>query len=164
MLIVFVVSGFWHGANWTFVIWGFLHGAFYVAYDLLGLNRPDADKTPGGPSLIPSLRSQGAMALTFHLALIAWVFFRAASATEAMTILNKITSAVVNATVTAPDRMAVLWIIVLLAVEWVQRRHPHALKIEGLPRPIRWAAYYATAVVILLFAGLNYVPFIYFQF
>lgn len=157
---VFVVSGLWHGANWTFVIWGLLHGVFYCV-QWLAAGRTTTVASAERPGF--RLRRLVNMLVTFHLVLAAWVFFRADDVTDAVTVLQKIFTAPLT-TFVQPQRQAVIWIVVLLLVEWRQRHRQHGLDIAESPRAVRWAAYYATAAAILLFAQLDYVPFIYFQF
>ena len=104
------------------------------------------------------------IALTFALTCAAWVFFRAASIGDAVTILKKIA---IDITTTPPALMykhAAVWMVLLLAIEWFQREYANPLHLEGLPRPLRWSVYYALAGTIFMFAPLNYSPFIYFQF
>src|SRR5580765_1781683 len=103
VMIVFVVSGFWHGANWTFVVWGAIHGALYLLYAAAWPeSRRMAAETPGGERLMPSVATLLQMSLTFVLTSIAWVFFRAATVGESLTILKKIA---VDVTTTAPSLM-----------------------------------------------------------
>jgi alginate O-acetyltransferase complex protein AlgI len=95
---------------------------------------------------------------------VAWVFFRAASVSDGVTILKKIA---VDVTTTRPIflyKQAAIWIVLLLAVEWVQRHHANPLHIDRFPQPLRWSLYYAVGVAIFLFAPIHYTPFIYFQF
>lgn len=76
--IIFLVSGFWHGANWTFVAWGFIHALLFLPLLLLGTNRRhmgDSDEV----RWLPSVRELAQMSLTFLLVAVAWVFFRAPS-------------------------------------------------------------------------------------
>jgi len=165
ILIVFVVSGFWHGANWTFVVWGALHGVLYLIYVVWWPeSRRMAALTPGGLSLVPSFTTLLQITVTFALTCLAWVFFRAATVGESLTILKKIA---VDVTTTAPSLMykqAAIWILLLFAVEWIQRAHANPLHLERFPRPLRWSLYYAFAVIIFLFAPIHSAPFIYFQF
>ena len=86
--IVFVVSGFWHGANWTFVIWGILHGLYFLIYTQW-IEKPKV-MDGGGRNIAALLGRLGATLVTFHLVCLAWVFFRADSASTAFTILGKI--------------------------------------------------------------------------
>jgi alginate O-acetyltransferase complex protein AlgI len=165
VLIVFIVSGFWHGANWTFIVWGLLHGVLYVLYSLTWSDsRRMASQTPGGTSLVPSLWSLLQIASTFAFTCLAWVFFRAHSLSDSLVILRKIAS---DVTTTAPSftyKQAAIWIVILLGAEWIQRGEANPLHIERFPRPVRWSLYYAFAAIIFMFAPIHYTPFIYFQF
>jgi alginate O-acetyltransferase complex protein AlgI len=160
--IVFVVSGFWHGANWTFVIWGALHGLYFLLYTQWiekrhtrhGSDRPSAAR----------LGRLGAMLVTFHLVCLAWVFFRADDAPTAFAILGKIAGAPLTGSFEGPTLKTLEWIGVLVAVEWLQRSQEHGLAIGQMPRRVRWALYYALVYVIFDFCYLDYAPFIYFQF
>jgi hypothetical protein len=121
-------------------------------------------ETPGGASFVPSLASVLQIALAFALTCLAWVFFRAATVTDAALILRRIA---VDVTTTRPAflyKQAAVWIVILFAIEWVQRHHANPLHLERFPRPLRWCAYYAFAASIFMFAPLRYTPFIYFQF
>jgi len=102
--------------------------------------------------------------LTFSLTCLAWVFFRAASVTDALVIVRKIVSDVATTPPAFAYKHAAIWILVLFGVEWIQRHHANPLHLERFPRPVRWSLYYAMATVIFLFAPLHYAPFIYFQF
>jgi len=165
ILIVFIVSGFWHGANWTFVVWGLLHGVLYIVYSLAWPDsRGMAAETPGGTSLVPSLSSFLQIALTFSLTCLAWIFFRAASVTDGLVILRKIASDVATTAPAFAYKQRAVWIVVLFAIEWIQRHHANPLHVDPLPRAVRWSLYYAFATAIFMFAPLHYTPFIYFQF
>ena len=164
ILIVFLVSGFWHGANWTFVIWGLLHGLFFMLLPAAAAGG-SPDDAPGGEGWLPSPGATLRMLWTFHLVWFAWIFFRAASAGQAFQIIAKIAQAPLHGGFTLPPKSMVAWIGILVAVEWLGRAHQHGLqRLEFWPQPMRWAAYYGLVALILLAAQLNYVPFIYFQF
>ncbi len=122
------------------------------------------EEVPGGSAFVPSWRSAAQMGMTFAITCLAWVFFRAPSVGAAATILHKIA---IDVTTTRPAllyKQTGIWIVVLLAIEWMQRAHANPLYLEHVPRPMRWALYYATAMVMFLFAPMHYTPFIYFQF
>jgi alginate O-acetyltransferase complex protein AlgI len=165
ILVVFVVSGLWHGANWTFLVWGLLHGVLYLAYSIAWPDsRPRAAETPGGDSFVPSVSSLLQIALTFSLTCLAWVFFRASSVSDAVTILGKIASDIATTPPAFTYKHAAVWIAVLFGVEWTQRRHANPLHIDRFPRAVRWSLYYAFATIMFMFAPIHYTPFIYFQF
>jgi D-alanyl-lipoteichoic acid acyltransferase DltB (MBOAT superfamily) len=162
VLAVFGVSGLWHGANWTFLAWGLLHGLYY----LLAAPRPgaapagEADGRAPGPAGVASR-----VALTFLQVSVAWVFFRAESLGRALAILGSVATALVTRAPEPPPRaLPFVWVGLLLGVEWLQRRRPHGLDLAHLAPPLRWATYYAAVAAILLFASVDYTPFIYFQF
>jgi D-alanyl-lipoteichoic acid acyltransferase DltB (MBOAT superfamily) len=157
VLAVFGLSGLWHGANWTFVVWGLLHGAFYLASS--EGRRGTAGAAPG------AFGRAVRVAVTFNLVCLAWIFFRANSLADALVAVREIAGAIASGSIgTPPVPGPFLWAAVLLIAEWIQARKPHALHIPALARPLRWAVYYAVVASILLFANLDYTPFIYFQF
>ena len=92
ILIIFTVSGFWHGANWTFIIWGLLNGLYFIPLMLSGKNRSNLD-TVAQNSKLPSLKEIFQIAVTFFITLIAWVFFRAENVTQAFSYLGHMFSA-----------------------------------------------------------------------
>lgn len=164
VVIIFAVSGFWHGANWTFVVWGLLNALYFMPAMLRGTNRTNLDVVASGRRL-PSLGEASAMLGTFLLTLVAWVFFRAESVSDAISYLAGICSRTLYAP-PADLPMRLLGLVGLsLVVEWAGRMNAHALANLGLnwPRPVRWGLYY---VIILVTIGMAGKPneFIYFQF
>ena len=163
VLIVFVLSGLWHGANWTFIVWGALHGVLYCIY--LFIFRVDGRErslqTP--PAL--NMRNVLNMLLTFQLVCIAWVFFRSPDVQTAGSIIGRIAHALVTSKPELPSYgAAFIGVLFLVTVEWLGARHAHALEIAHWRRRYRYAVYYAVAIALVLFASLRYEPFIYFQF
>lgn len=166
--IIFLVSGFWHGANWTFVAWGAFHALLFLPLIVLGKNRKNTNTVAEG-RLLPSVKEFGQMALTFSLVVIGWVFFRADTITEALDYIARIAS---------PDIISVPWlmtrdfylplvgaIVVLVAVEWLQRNHHHGLgKLSIKQRWVRWLIYYGLIVAIFILQPGQETQFIYFQF
>lgn len=164
ILIVFTVSGFWHGANWTFIAWGLLNGLYLVPLALGKWNRKHLDIVAEN-RLIPGAGDLLKILLTFILTLIAWVFFRSDNLTHAFEYLGRMFSA---GLFIMPRHTAFLkivpFILILLLVEWVQRTKQHGLEISGISyRPMRWAVYYSVIITIILFGGTQQ-TFIYFQF
>jgi D-alanyl-lipoteichoic acid acyltransferase DltB (MBOAT superfamily) len=179
IVIVFLLSGLWHGANWTFIIWGFLHGLFFLLPWKKGAERSapadsahsasaDYASSVALPTLAPaSWRDLPMIFLTFNLTCLLWVFFRAPDVTQALAVLQKIGIAMVSQPLGfSGERRVALCLIVLLAVEWFSLSHhrAHPLQIPHWPRPWRWAAYYVLALLIWVRFPLSYEPFIYFQF
>ena len=167
--IIFLVSGFWHGANWTFLAWGALHALYYLPLLLTGANRRNLGSVASGKTL-PSLREAAQVLSTFLLVTLAWVFFRAADLEHALQYLSGMASASlwqspgVSAS-TDPSAMAML-LMILVATEWVGREKPFALSKVGAswPRSARWSLYSFLIFLIGMFMQTEETPFIYFQF
>jgi len=161
--IVFLISGLWHGANWTFIVWGALHALFFMPLLLTDSNRKHIEPIQGSlPSPVEFLR----MVWTFLLVDLAWIFFRADDVHAAFAYLRNIAQ---PSLFSIPDPFPVKLlglIAIMLAVEWVNRREAHGLALLGkisVPAPMRWATYLAIALSLPLFGGSSD-AFIYFQF
>ncbi len=162
--IIFIVSGFWHGANWTFIVWGFLNALYFLPLMLLNQNRVNTDIV-AKDRLFASPKEIFQMIMTFGITVIAWVFFRADNITHAFAYLGEIFSpSLFQKPEILPIKVIVL-IVLFSVIEWLQREKQHALELEHiqLPRLVRFAFYYAIIVVIFLFGGQQQ-EFIYFQF
>ena len=170
VLIIFLVSGFWHGANWTFIVWGLLNAIFILPSVLFKTNRKNLDIVAQG-KLFPSFREFIAMSITFALTVFAWIFFRAESLRHAMSYIGEIFS---NTIFTVPDfpgigRTIPLFIlaIVFFVIEWAGRENLYAMERFGFnwPKPIRLGMYVTLSFLIYYFAisGAEK-QFIYFQF
>jgi D-alanyl-lipoteichoic acid acyltransferase DltB (MBOAT superfamily) len=162
-LAVFLISGLWHGANWTFVVWGLLNAVYFLPLQLSGANRRYTSQTEAAP-LVPSLREVLQIGTTFVLTMMAWIFFRAASLSDAWTVLRRMFTLQPGS---ALEVSSEIWLLVtgFLLVEWVQRSQQHALELQDrpLPRWARWCCYYMVLFLILTFGGEQQ-DFIYFQF
>lgn len=163
IFVTFTVSGLWHGANWTFVMWGALNALYYLPLMLSQQHKSHTD-LPAAGRLLPRFREAGAISLTFFFTLIAWVFFRSANLGQAFGILSR-------AFTTAPQWPAVAMYSqpLILAgcgfvIEWIQRDKPHGLASIRGPIYARWPAYAAVAAAILVFGVFGSTEFIYFQF
>ena len=168
VLIIFVVSGFWHGANWTFVFWGLINGLLFLPLLLLGKNRAMTNTVAEG-RMLPTALELWQMVSTFAITCFAWIFFRAASMQQAYDVLGSIASrSLFNAPAIASKRMlafAVLGIMITLALEWISREKQYGLQLDHVrSRPVRYAIYYGVIAVIMLGAPLSGGEFIYFQF
>jgi alginate O-acetyltransferase complex protein AlgI len=162
--IIFIVSGFWHGANWTFITWGFLNALFIMPSIVFKTNRKNLD-TVASNAVLPNLRELIAMITTFSLAVFAWIFFRAESLNHAFSFIAEIFSrSLFSVPSVAPKDLLVLMAGFVL-VEWIGRERNYALEKVGLQwfKPVRWAAYYGIVFMIFYFAGKEQ-QFIYFQF
>ncbi|MEQ3663983.1 MULTISPECIES: MBOAT family O-acyltransferase [unclassified Olleya] len=163
--IIFLVSGFWHGANWTFIIWGFLNALYFLPLLLVKRNRTNLDVV-AQDSKLPNIKELVQMGLTFGLTVIAWVFFRAESVTHAFTYLKGLFStSLLTAPTIRPTNLLVL-ILFFIGIEWIGRRQQYAIEVLLLKqsRVIRWAFYMIIIAIIFVFSSDNQQEFIYFQF
>jgi alginate O-acetyltransferase complex protein AlgI len=161
--IIFVVSGFWHGANWTFVAWGFLNAVYFLPLLLMGKNRQNTGMIAEG-RMLPNFKELVGMSITFLLATIAWVFFRAENMTVAFSFLKKMFS---MSAFTAPsyrDWILGLFILAFLIIEWFGRTKQHALDVSHLVAWKRRSVYVAVFAGLFFYAVYNSNQFIYFQF
>ena len=163
LIITFTVSGFWHGANWTFVFWGFLNGAYYLPLVLAKRHKRNTDTVAEG-KLLPSFSELGGMLVTFGLTLLAWVFFRAPSITDAFLYIGRMFAHPVGGRGYGDFSAPITYSLILLGIEWVQREKQHALEIPELPVAVRWAVYNVVIIAFLLFGNFGSNEFIYFQF
>ena len=164
IFIIFVVSGFWHGANWTFIAWGFLNAVYFLPLMLFKQNRKNLGDAAEG-RLLPTFREFIQINVTFLLTTLAWIFFRADSIQHAFSYLGGIFSmSLFTLPETRPKFLFVL-ILIFLAVEWLQRSKQHALEFDTIRLPgfARWAIYYLVVIVIFYYGGEKQ-DFIYFQF
>lgn len=163
VLIIFVVSGFWHGANWTFVIWGLLNGLYFLPLMLGKVNRNNLGVTAEG-KLLPTFKETGQMLLTFFITLIAWIFFRSDNVGQAFSYIGNMFSI---SMISIPDLDFILLlpaVLIFILIEWVQRDKEHALEMDNMPVYFRWSVYLVFGFVVLLAFGNNPNSFIYFQF
>lgn len=162
--IVFLVSGLWHGANWTFIVWGALHAAYYLPLFLFEKNRDNTGDN-ASDTLLPGFREGIQILSTFTLTTLAWVFFRADTVSEAFEILQSIFSA---SLFTFPEVRPLYFLgllLVFIVIEWLGRHNNYAIEktMDVFPRVFRWAFYYG--VIWMLFSTENVEQdFIYFQF
>ena len=168
--VIFLVSGLWHGANWTFIAWGFYHACLFLPLILLGKNRKYTDTVAAG-RLLPSWKELGQMLLTFVFVTLGWIVFRAASLQGCLDFLhNMIDIKSVSAVwkfFALPD-FAIIRpaIIVMLLVEWVQRNKEHGLQ-DVLPKlKSQWVRclFYALFLTLAILCRGDGKAFIYFQF
>ena len=162
--IIFIVSGFWHGANWTFIIWGFLNALYIIPSIILKNNRNNLDTVAHGKYL-PSLKEFFAMSLTFGLTVFAWIFFRSENLEHALNIISQIFS---HTLFTKPEiipKKFLFLLLIFMLIEWIGREQQFAIAKLGTsyPRLIRWGFYYAIILAIFYFSGSEQ-QFIYFQF
>ena len=165
IMIVFVLSGLWHGANWTFIVWGAFHGFMLIINKILSKSRI----TLAVPQAVKNI-CKGI--LTFHLVCLGWIVFRANSLSDALYIMQHI---FVDWQISlrsyglelgsAETILAVFAILILELMQFLQRRFKFSDRILECPIILRWGFYYGIIWSILVFGKIeNQIEFIYFQF
>lgn len=161
--IIFIVSGFWHGANWTFIMWGVLNALFIMPSIIFKTNRNNLDIVAQG-RLLPNIREALSMFVTFSLTVFAWIFFRAESVTGAINYIKAIFSrSLLSIPADLPNRLLLL-IVIFMIVEWIGREGKYALeRFFKLNWFLQALFYYLIIYAVLFFNGKEQ-QFIYFQF
>lgn len=166
--IIFMVSGFWHGANWTFIVWGALNAIYFLPLLLLNKNRTHTDTVAQGKNL-PTFRELFNMGITFGLTVLAWVFFRVENIGHAWRYLTEIFSPSLFTSPYYPGiRLSISTIIltfIFVYIEWVGRENEYGIEKIGLKwnKTLKYSMYYAIIIIIFWFGGKEQ-KFIYFQF
>ena len=170
-MIIFIVSGFWHGANWTFIFWGALNALFFLPLLLGNRNRSNLD-TIAHNKFLPGLNELGGVLLTFALTNLAWIFFRAASIEQAFEIIGRLGD-LAQCDLTQQTSLFksffamnkhVVLIFFLLAMEWWNRQRQHGLEMTGRPTWLRRGLYIVMMLIVFTFGNFQEQSFIYFQF
>ena len=152
-MITMLLGGLWHGAGWNWVVWGGLQGGMMTVERLTGMK----EEHPKSMAL-----RLARWFITFHLACLSWVFFRARGLDGALLVLQRIGT-------WAPGDLTLslrplLYLAILLLAELASAKEYWVAYVQGAPRSARWLAYAAFAVFVLTFAGAENPEFIYFQF
>ena len=174
--IIFLLSGFWHGANWTFVLWGAYHALLFVPLLLMNKNRRYRDTVatvtlPDGAiktKLLPSLKEAGQMLLTFALAVFGWIIFRAQDISQFGEVISTICSDSLLSVPFLKTRSfyipLFINIMILLGVEWQNRTESHGLAKISEKRNVRYIVYYILIFIMIYARPTSDATFIYFQF
>ena len=166
--IIFLVSGLWHGANWTFIVWGALNALYFLPL-LLTKNNRNHIEIVASDKFLPSLKEFAMMFLTFAMTVFAWIFFRAESVSHALDYIGGIISV---STFQIPDLLGkeevqttVILTISFIILEWLGRKREFAIAKMGEKWvwPLRYSFYYLIIISIFWFGGKEQ-AFIYFQF
>jgi D-alanyl-lipoteichoic acid acyltransferase DltB (MBOAT superfamily) len=175
---IFLVSGLWHGANWTFVVWGGLNAIYFLPLLLGNKNRSNLDTIANG-RLFPRVKETLQMTSTFGLTLIAWVYFRAENVEQGTGYLIHLFSDLYSKAAVVDTYNFIYWegiyitlagVSVLIVFEWLGRTQQHGLtlsKIEGryaLPTISRYLLYIAIIITTVIAMPNAASTFIYFQF
>ncbi len=166
--IIFLVSGFWHGASWNFIAWGFIHACGFLPLLLLNRNRKHITDVVAQNRKLPNLKELWQMSTTFVFVTFAWIFFRADGMSMALGFIQHIGDSIINhpgQLLSLPDgKMSFLYILPLVLGDWYLRRDERKLK--KFPNSKLNIFIYAILIICLLFSSINNdnSTFIYFQF
>lgn len=165
--IIFIVSGFWHGANWTFIVWGALNALYFLPLMLLNTNRSNLEIAAQG-KISPTFREAINILITFLLTVFAWIFFRADNVLHATSYIKQIFS---GTFFTLPQielkAYFILSVVFLFFItEWLSREYDYGLGlIKNLKSPFkRYLIYFIIVLAIFLIGNFEENEFIYFQF
>jgi alginate O-acetyltransferase complex protein AlgI len=163
--IIFLVSGFWHGASWNFIIWGGIHACGFLPLLLLNRNRQHISNVVAQDRMLPNGKELGQMLLTFAFVTLAWIFFRAHGLAEALGYLKQMFSSIYHhpsQLISIPkDKIVFVYILPLLLGDWWLRRNERQLRINNsiLETILIWIL-----ITIILAQFRTESSFIYFQF
>ena len=169
IFLVFLISGFWHGANWTFIVWGLLNALLFVPLLMYGKNRQHLDIIAFDKRL-PSFKDVLKMGFTFILVTLLWIFFRSESLTMAIDIFVRIFSPSLFTIPVFEQKglalVTVILVIFFMALEWVGRSQNFAIEhmFATKSRMFRWGFFAFLICMIGMFMQTGGSPFIYFQF
>ena len=164
--VIFLVSGFWHGANWTFIAWGVYHALLFLPLILTGKNRKYTNQI-AEDRYLPSYKEAGQMMLTFILVVFGWIVFRAESIGQAW---GYVCCMIDKSIFSIPWLKArefyiptTVSIIAMLVIEWLFRNSGFGFDTKRLPKWLQYVLIYVICLSIFFFSGRNE-TFIYFQF
>lgn len=169
IFIIFIVSGFWHGANWTYIIWGAINAIYFLPLLLTNRNRNNLGTISRGKYL-PSIKEILSIITTFFLTTFAWIFFRAESVSHAFNYIATIFSQSLFSIPVFPDRseslVTAILVIIFVIIEWFGREKLYALELNkySIAKTSRWLIYICVLYCILAFGNFDKTEFIYFAF
>lgn len=163
--IIFLVSGFWHGANWTFLVWGGLNALYIMPSIILKNNRNNIDIVAAG-KILPNTRDFFNICITFSLTVFAWIFFRAENLTHAFTYISGIFNRSLLSVPKIKPIDTILLIVFFMGIEWMGRESNYAIEklFHKQYRLVRWSFYIFIIFLIGMYMETTESPFIYFQF
>jgi len=169
--IIFIASGFWHGANWTFIVWGFLNALYIMPLIIFKKNRHNLEIVAKG-RILPTIKEFLSICVTYGLTVFAWIFFRSDNLGNAFSFISVIFSRSLFSLPQGetfignvnPKTMCII-IILFIIIEWKGREQDFAIANFGKKwyRPIRWTWYCVILFYVFYFTGKQQ-QFIYFQF
>jgi alginate O-acetyltransferase complex protein AlgI len=168
ILITYVLSGFWHGANWTFVIWGFLNGLFYLPLILFKNQHKKHTDIVAVNTIFPSIKEFSQMLITFFLFTFSMIFFRATNIQKAFDFIKQIVTNFtfnISGLQSLIDYRSLTIVIILVLLEWIQRKKHYVLQIDDQKPALRYIIYFVAVAIFIYFGQFeSEQQFIYFQF
>ncbi len=166
--VIFLLSGFWHGANWTFIAWGAYHALLFLPLILLGANRKYTNQVAEG-RLLPTSRESLQILLTFLLVVLGWIIFRAETITQAWEYICGICNVSLFSIPFLHNRYFYIplftCLLLMLSTEWINRNSSHPFDLSQVnSHIIKYAIYFVIITLIIFFTPATPSPFIYFQF
>lgn len=171
IFIIFLVSGFWHGANWTFIFWGGINALYFLPLMLLNRNRDNLDVVES-KGIFPAGRDVVNIMATFSLSAFAWIFFRAENMTHAFQYVMGIfyntfqVDGFFSDTQWGNIGITLSLIVFFTVIEWYGRFGMYGLQhiLRKRHKFIRWGFYSGLVFLIVIYYQVERSPFIYFQF
>lgn len=162
--IIFIVSGFWHGANWTFIIWGALNAFYFLPLLILNRNRSNMEIVAAG-RFVPAIKDVIKIAITFTLTVFAWIFFRAETMGHAFSYITAMFGRTLIAKPDVFPGYVFFYVGLFMLIEWWGREesNPMSYVVNKFPKILRWLFYFTLIILVLYFSGKEQ-QFIYFQF
>jgi alginate O-acetyltransferase complex protein AlgI len=165
IFVVFLLSGLWHGANWTYIVWGLLNAFYFLPLFVLGTNRRFTEEISPG-RILPTASDMLRISITFLMTCFAWIFFRAKSLSDAIGYIEQIGTL----SISMPDLQIIGELMILLPlltgfilIEWICRNHHYPFEATKANQLKKWSYYLITGLLILGSGHLQ-ATFIYFQF
>lgn len=158
--VIFLLSGFWHGANWTFIAWGAFHALLFLPLIFMNKNRKFTDDVAEGRTL-PTFPELCRMLLTFLLATVGWILFRADTISQAWEYVMLIPQG--GELYTQGVATSAVCVLIMLVIEWIHRKRQHGLELKCRSLLLRYLLYLCL-IIIMSCVYSNSESFIYFQF
>ena len=166
--VIFLLSGFWHGANWTFIAWGAYHALLFLPLILFGKNRKYTNQVAEG-RLLSTWKECGQILLTFALVVLGWIIFRAETIGQAWDILASIFSKSLFTVPWLHNRYFYIplfgCLILLIFTEWINRKKTHSLDLSSINNhAIKYFIYLVIITLIIFFTPATPYPFLHIHF
>ena len=165
VFVIFLLSGFWHGAKWTFILWGFVHSLYFLPLLISKNNRKNLDIVAANKSL-PNFSETIKILFTFSMVTLGWIFFRSEDLSQAWSIFYKIFTPPYLSLPAFKKYYLFSLIILFIVLEWFGRKNKYAISklVSGWKLPFKYLFYYAIVIIIIIFLNGESEEFIYFQF